>query len=455
MRTIAIINQKGGCGKTTTAINLAALLARRGGRVLLVDMDPQSHCAAGLGIPEQRIDLDVGDAMLAAGVRTIDHARLLWRAGHNLDLAPSRMRLAGLEAPRGGLAEATDKESRLATAMGALARDYEFCCIDCPPAIGLLTYNALGAADAVLIPVETGYFALQGATRQVNTVKSIARRLGRALPVWLLPTIHDEENSVAADVLAELTRRFKERVCPVVIRRDASLREAASFGQAVADYAPDSRGAADYGALAAWVLAALREPNAAGEGQAEPELHVAEVGLAGDATSAAAPAPGPEVKPVSRAEDVARRAQEFLRRVAMGRGPTTDSPAAAVPEASTLRLSPAPPVDAAEPSPVVKRLFGARVTSQGVLFVQPLTAGQTVAVAGDFNHWSPSAHTLRRNADLGVFEACLALPPGRHLYRLVIDGQWTADPYNDTTEPNPFGDINSIVEVGVRAGAPA
>src|ERR1051325_10413204 len=100
MRTIAIINQKGGCGKTTTAINLAATLAKQGQRTLLVDMDPQSHCAAGLGIPEQRIEMDIGDAMLAVGHRAIDPARLLWRAVRNLDLAPRRMRVAGLEAAR-------------------------------------------------------------------------------------------------------------------------------------------------------------------------------------------------------------------------------------------------------------------------------------------------------------------------------------------------------------------
>ncbi|MBK9189916.1 MAG: AAA family ATPase [Phycisphaerales bacterium] len=481
MRTIAIINQKGGCGKTTTAINLSSMLARRGRRVLLVDMDPQSHCAAGLGIPEQRIDQDIGDAMLAAGVRTIDPARLLWRAGRNLDLAPSRMRLAGLEAARGGLNELADKELRLRAALGLLAKDYDLCCIDCPPSIGLLTYNSLAAADVVLIPVETAFFSLQGATRQVNTVKTIARRLGRSLQIWLVPTIHDDTNEVSDDLLAELGRRFKDRVSPVVIRRDVALREAASFGQAIADYAPQCPGTMDYAALATWLLQTMNEPFEADSlvetieaGESEPAAEtrtnnatsqpVPEVQASDEAVPVDRPgvSAAGELKPVSRAEDVARRAQEFLRRVAVGKAVAMEalasSPALPEPEPTTaVRLVTEPRVVAVSPSPSVQRLFGARQTNQGVLFVQPITSGMSVSVAGAFNGWSSTTHVMRRNPELGVFELCLPLPPGRHLYRLVVDGQWTADPYNDTCEPNPFGDTNSVILVGSgdRAEVPA
>jgi len=487
MRTIAIINQKGGCGKTTTAINLSSLLARRGRRVLLVDMDPQSHCAAGLGIPEQRIDQDIGDAMLAAGVRTIDPARLLWRAGRNLDLAPSRMRLAGLEAARGGLNELADKELRLLSALGLLAKDYDLCCIDCPPSIGLLTYNSLAAADVVLIPVETAFFSLQGATRQVNTVKTIARRLGRPLQIWLLPTIHDDSNSISDDLLLELGRRFKDRVIPVVIRRDAALREAASFGQSIADYSPQSNGAADYAALAMWMLKALNEPIEAEAAvgiettllrSEDPTLPEVDGAAYETVKSCAREAPlvkvdevpvdrpgvsaSGELKPVSRAEDVARRAQEFLRRVAVGKAAATEALASTSPPLEqaplpVVRLVNEPRVEPVAPSASVQRLFGARQTNQGVLFVQPITCGMSVSIAGAFNGWSSSTHTMRRNPELGVYELCLPLPPGRHLYRLVVDGQWSADPYNDTCEPNPFGDTNSVILVGSgdRAEVPA
>jgi len=496
MRTIAIINQKGGCGKTTTAINLAATLARQGKRTLLVDMDPQSHCAAGLGIPEGRIEMDIGDAMLAVGQRPIDPPRLLWRAVRNLDLAPSRMRLAGLEASRGGLAELQDKDKRLSAVLQGFRTQYDIACIDCPPSIGLLTYNALAAADMVLIPVETSFFSLKGATRQVNTVKTIARRLGRPLPVWLLATIHDESSAVAIDLLDELHRQFSTRVIPTVIRRDVKLREAASFGQTVVDYAPGSAGAEDYARLGAWVadhlqadtLGALGEVDTAHVPDTLPseiapptgETAIPEpVGAAGDAPTERAGEN--EVKPISRAEDVARRAQEFLRRVALGRSTSPSSPAASAPmtdasapattqtyglspdvadlpagpvfpPSNPLRLFDSARAKPASISPSAQRLLGVRETNQGLLFVQPLTCGERVAVAGEFNGWSGESDVFRRNAELGVHELCLRLPPGKHLYRLVVDGQWSADPHNDACEPNPFGETNSIALVGSRAG---
>lgn len=554
MRTIAIINQKGGCGKTTTAINLSSMLARRGKRTLLIDLDPQSHCAAGLNIPESRLDLDITDAMLAVGTRTLDPARLLWRAARNLDLAPSRMRLAGLEAPRGPLADAHDKETRLATVVRALESQYDVVCIDCPPSIGLLTYNALVAATMILIPVETGFFSLQGATKQVNTVRTLSRRLKTHPPVWLVPTIHEAGNSVAEDLLAELMRRFKGQIAPLVIHRDTKLREAASFGQPIADYAPESTGAADYLALAKWVegevaqTTQVKPAHTEGEGDHEsiPEItsphrrssagqamddaalaralqaetpavhadansHVAspvepdrfansaryaqraEVSntASGIAVQAATPANGgvslelpPEVadalkvramsttadanepKPITRAEDVARRAQDFLRRIALGRGQaqagaTTEAlgvatalepqpETQAAPHIPTMPAAPLKIIEAMSPvtpPPSIHRIFGVRRTAAGVLFVQPMSLGRTVSVAGSFNDWSATEHVLRPNVDLGVFELCLPLSAGRHLYRLVVDGEWIADPYNDATEPNGLGGANCIIDV--------
>jgi chromosome partitioning protein len=512
VKTIAIVNQKGGCGKTTSAINIAGLLARDGFRTLLVDLDPQSHCAAGLAIPEQRIDLDIGDAMLAGPEQVLDSSRLLWRATRNLDLAPSRMKLAGLEAARGGLADKPDKERRLSGVLGRLARNYDACLVDCSPSIGLLTYNALAAADHVLVPVETSFFSLQGASKQVNTIRTLGKRLGSVSPYWIVPTIHDGDSALARDLLDELRRRFGSRVSPVVIRRDPTLKEAASFGQPVIEYSPESPGAKDYRELAEWLIGVAglsctsrprvpeRLASAPDETFVEEAVPTVEVlgtqeikmglgrrladGLAeppeqpdapppqtSEVVAASAPAPAesaarPEgaVATLSRAEDMAqrarlmllRRADEQLKRVVARTGLPTPPPVVVEsPPAVTFELGLGERLDRESRLAGVKPLFGARETASGVLFVQPLTCGVSVAVAGDFNGWSSSSHAMRRNEALGVFELCTPLEPGRHRYRLVIDGRWTADPFNDTTEPNPFGELNSIVEVtGESKGRP-
>ncbi|MBY0111692.1 MAG: AAA family ATPase [Phycisphaerales bacterium] len=253
VRIITIVNQKGGCGKTTTAVNLSAALARGGLRTLLVDLDPQSHCAVGLGVPESKIDLDISDVLVMPSSRPIDTTRLLWRVGRNFDLAPSRMKLAGLEATRGGLADKPDKERRLAQVLDRLKNDYDVALVDCSPAIGLLTFNALAAAHTVVIPVETGFFALQGATRQLTTVKALAKKLNVEIPIVFVPTLHDEASTVSHDLLGELRRRFGHQVAPIVIRRDAKLREAASFGQPAIDHAPDAPGSKDYIDLSRWI----------------------------------------------------------------------------------------------------------------------------------------------------------------------------------------------------------
>ncbi|MEO0512136.1 MAG: AAA family ATPase [Planctomycetota bacterium] len=261
MRILVIINQKGGCGKTTTAISLAGIFAARGKKTLLVDLDPQSHCAAGLAIPEQRVDLDIGDAMLSD--TPVEASRLMWRVTRGLDLIPSRLKLAGLEAARGGLAAKPDKERRLARVLESIDQQHEVVVVDCSPSVGLLTYNALACATDVVVPVETSFFSLQGATKQINTIRSLERRLGVSAPYSILPTIHEPESALAEDLIGELRRRFDGRVCPIAIRRDAKLKEAASFGQPVTTYAPDSTGATDYGLAADWLLPSLAHPGVA------------------------------------------------------------------------------------------------------------------------------------------------------------------------------------------------
>ncbi|MEM7622886.1 MAG: AAA family ATPase [Planctomycetota bacterium] len=256
MRTIAIINQKGGCGKTTTAINLAAVFGEQCHRTLLIDLDPQSHCAAGLAIPEDKIDQDISDALLHNDSTPLDARRYLWRVTRNLDLLPSRTKLAGLEAARGGLADVDEPERRLAGALEKLGvhDTYDVCIIDCPPSIGLLTYNALAAARELIVPVDTSYFSLLGARKQVRTVRSVGRRIGMRHDPRLLATLHNTESALARDLLDELRDQFADAVIPGCIRMDQHLPEAASFGRPVIEYAPLSTAAEDYRSLGEWVL---------------------------------------------------------------------------------------------------------------------------------------------------------------------------------------------------------
>lgn len=533
VRTIAIINQKGGCGKTTTAINLAGVFSRSGLRTLLVDLDPQAHCAAGLAIPEQRIDVQIGDAMLAEDDQAIDWTRLLWRVSRNLDLAPSTVRLAGLESLRGGLAALARPELRLTSVLSRVADQYDVCLLDCPPSIGLLTYNGLAAATEILIPVETGFFSLQGAAKQVSTIKALGKKLGVMPPYRLLATMHNPDSTLARDLLDELRTRFEAKVIPVVVRFDVALREAVSFGQPVVEYAPHSTGAEDYRALASWLVdhadaqqptsfnaapvrsvsspvtvtstaaSALLSPVApptvapiapagpAAELKVEPKpastadllaarlagmaalagrVNQASLSASGTTitppTSAlahpastpvntAAPAPnGPTPSILTRAAELAARAQALAAQLnqreqsanvpSSGTVLITGTGPGGLPTMADLALARAAAVARVSTAAAVA---GARCTTQGVLFVQPGREGQTIAVAGDFNAWSATSHMLRFNPDLSVYELCVPLPPGRHSYRLVIDGKWTNDPHNPVAQPNPFGELNSIVEV--------
>lgn len=467
MRTIAIVNQKGGCGKTTTAISLSGALAARGKRVLLVDMDPQSHCAAGLAIPEAHIEIDVGDAMLAEQPGSLDRSKLLWRIGRNLDLLPSRMKLAGLEATRGGLASLEDKEQRLAKVIAGLD-GYDLAIIDCSPSIGLLTYNALCAADEVLIPVEMSYFAQQGASRQVATLRSLGQRLGRQARHWIIPTIHEPDAALPCELLEQLRSRFGSQVCQTVIHKDDKVKEAATFGRPVGEYAPQSQAAQDYAQLAEWVLNERREDaSSSSSAPAAKQVRIEPW------TEVKAPANGHHT--VAQVAERARRSMELDDPESPQPQPTSQPPA---PQPTQ---PPPPPTNdvsthssARQPFPAqaatleddeqgnleLERLllskhgseaFGIHQTHGGVWLVQPIGLGRSVAVAGEFNDWSAQSHRFNRYQRLGVHARKLELPPGRHAYRLVVDGFWTADPFNPDAVTNPFGEPNSIAEI---AGPP-
>lgn len=450
MRTIAIINQKGGCGKTTCSINLAAVLALRGHRTLLVDMDPQSHCALGLAVPDAQIERSTADLLRHGLDGSIALPDITWQISRCLDLAPSSMALAGIEAQ---LAPASDKDRRLAQVLSTVADRYDFCIIDCPPSIGLLTFNALRAADEVIIPVETGFFSMQGSVKQEQTIRMLARRVGHDVRFKVLPTMYDVRTKLAREILSELKKHFGDRLLPLVINFNSKLKEAASFGQPITEYDAASRGMQDFEQLVQWLLAnppRHAEPVGVGAGVcAQPGAEAA------DPSPASTEAPPRSSNPaLSRAAELVERARALSTRTAQLSAELAADPTALAEDAAPAPLPPRPePGDTptqdrdAGLEQKLARLYGVRPTAKGVLFVQPAKHAQQVAVAGDFNDWNPSRTPLRRDENLGVWQACVPIPPGRYRYRLVIDGRWVQDPHNTTVETNPFGELNNILEI--------
>ena len=427
MRTIATINQKGGCGETTVSINLAAVLSARGHRTLLVDMDPQSHCALGLAVPDTQVEQSVGDLLKAGLNGTFCVEQTVWQISRNLDLVPSTIALAGIEQE---LATAPDRDRRLSHVLSTVSDNYDFCVIDCPPSIGLLTFNALRAADEVIVPVETGYFCLQGSIKQEATINMLANRVGHHIRFEVLPTMYDVRTKLAREILAELRRHFGERLLPVVVHFNSKLKESASFGQPITEYDPASHGMQDFDKLADWLLT-------------NPPIAPVEQALS-DQPQTAEPT-------LNRAAELVERARALsARTTALAEKLSADPDVTRTMQATEARIAEAPSAPDPNLSDKLARFYGVRPTSQGLLFIQPGNGTtKTVAIAGDFNAWSPQETPLARDEELGVFQTCVAVTPGRYRYRLVIDGHWTQDPYNNYVESNPFGELNNVVEIGL------
>ena len=248
MRTIAIINQKGGCGKTTTSINLAACLARLGHKTLLADMDPQGHCGVGLAVPEEQIERTIYDAMIdSSDGRVAKISEIVWQIASDFDLAPSNIKLAGFEQIFSGR---EGREDRLTKALEPVQSNYEWCIIDCPPSVGLLTFNALRACDQAIVPVETGYFSLHGLAKMMETLEALKERCEKEILLRVLPTLYDTRTKLAREVLSELRAKFREYLMESTVNFNTKLKEAASFGQPITEYDPGSRGYKDFVNLA-------------------------------------------------------------------------------------------------------------------------------------------------------------------------------------------------------------
>jgi chromosome partitioning protein len=250
VRVTACTNQKGGVGKTTTVVNLAAYLALSGTRTLVIDLDPQGNATSGLGIDRRSLETSVYDALIErAPIADI----IVSTAVDGLDVMPSAPALSGAEVELVGIAA---RERRLAASLGELNGSYKRVLIDCPPSLGLLTVNALTAADGVLIPIQTEYYALEGLSQLVNTIRLVRESLNPRLELeGVVLTMYDGRTKLSAQVAAEVRRHMNGTVYDTVVPRTVRLSEAPSHGLPIALYDPSSRGAQAYGSLALEVVA--------------------------------------------------------------------------------------------------------------------------------------------------------------------------------------------------------
>ncbi len=250
VRVTACANQKGGVGKTTTVVNVAAYLALSGTSTLVIDLDPQGNATGGLGIDRRALERSIYDALID---RTPIHELVVGTSIDGLDVVPSTTALSGAEIELVGVAA---RERRLAASLAGLDGRYERVIIDCPPSLGLLTVNALTAADGVLIPMQTEYYALEGLSQLVNTIRLVREGLNPRLEIdGVVLTMYDARTNLSAQVAAEVRHHMNGTVFDTIVPRSVRLSEAPSHGLPIALYDPASRGARAYRHLAAEVHA--------------------------------------------------------------------------------------------------------------------------------------------------------------------------------------------------------
>lgn len=248
-RIIAVANQKGGVGKTTTTVNLGASLANNGKKVLLIDMDAQGNATSGLGVSKAEVDKDIYDVL----INELPLSEVIQSSSReNLWIAPATIQLAGAEVE---LTTLMARESRLKAAIKEVENDYEYVLIDCPPSLGHLTINAFTASGSILIPVQCEYYALEGLSQLLNTIRLVQKHFNPNLKIeGVLLTMLDARTNLGYEVVEEVKKYFREKVYDTIIPRNVRLSEAPSYGLSIVDYDQRSKGAQVYQELAEEVI---------------------------------------------------------------------------------------------------------------------------------------------------------------------------------------------------------
>lgn len=241
-KAIAIFNQKGGVGKTTTNINLAACLAQMGKKVLVIDIDPQGNTTSGLGISKKDLKHSTYELLTAENIETRE--TIMHTGVENMDIIPANAQLAGAEIE---LVQIVGREKILKKAIENIREDYDYIFIDCPPSLGLLTINSLTAVDAVLVPIQCEFYALEGVSQLMSTIEIVKKNLNPGLTIQgVILSMFDGRTNLSIQVVEEVKKYFKEKVYTTVIPRNVRLAEAPSYGMTIGEYDPKSTGAEAY-----------------------------------------------------------------------------------------------------------------------------------------------------------------------------------------------------------------
>jgi chromosome partitioning protein len=486
MRTVAIINQKGGCGKTTTSINLAACMARLGQKTLLVDMDPQGHCAVGLAVPEEQIERTMLDVLIEdRDGKPAKLAETVWQIATDFDLAPSNIKLAAFEQMFAGR---MGREDRLKKAIEPVKPLYKWCIVDCPPSVGLITFNALRACDEVIVPVETGYFSLHGLAKMMETLEVLREKCGKEILIRVLPTLYDTRTKLAREVLSELRNKFKEYLMESTVNFNTKLKEAASFGQPITEYDPGSRGYKDFVNLARELMGHApvdMEPTPMDKLSRPAELVQRAKQLAqltnlqfGRNTIQQQPVEAPPVETLLGMTGTTAAPMTMPRINIPATTSTGASPTMRIKQPAEMKVAsalssadedladngahqrhsangngnstsgtPAPAATIKTTKQKLEEFYGVKKVGDEVIFAARFDSAKKVLIAGDFNNWSPMSTPMSMREKPGDFYMCLPLQPGRYRYRFVVDGKWMTDPYNKYVEANQFGELNNVIEV--------
>jgi chromosome partitioning protein len=398
-------------------------------------MDPQGHCGVGLAVPEDQIERTIYDALLEErDGATARVNEIVWQIASNFDLAPSNIRLAAFEQVFAGR---PGREDRLREALEKVSGNYDWAIIDCPPSVGLLTFNALRACDECLVPVETGFFSLHGLTKMMETLEELRDRCDKEILIRVLPTLYDTRTKLAREVLSELRSKFREYLMESTVNFNTKLKEAASFGQPITEYDPGSRGYKDFVNLARELMGDRPvdiEPVVVEKLSRPAELVQRAKQLAQLTNFQFGRNTVPTTAPVESVKVQEKTSEKIGGRFAESEEQTDAPEPAATPAARSTREK----IDA---------FYGVKRIGAEVVFSARFEAAKNVLIAGDFNNWSSVSTPMRTSGKPGEWFMSLPLRPGRYRYRFIVDGQWTTDPHNSYVEANQFGELNNIVEV--------